>query len=89
MVVEFPRTATTLQFAANAEALAPVDLSPGRPVRITSSHEESVVASTQPDGRLTLTNGRTVTADELWPIELEGALLERLVSVISTMSTTL
>jgi len=78
MAVEFPRTATTLQFAANAEALAPVDLSPGRPVRITSTSEESVIVSVLPDGRLTLANGRTVSADELWPIELEGALLERL-----------
>lgn len=56
----------------------PVDLSPGRPVRITTSHEETTIAARLPDGRLTLANGRTEPAHALWPLELEGALLERL-----------
>ena len=78
LVVEFPRARTTLRMAANAEALVPVDLSAGRPVRITATHEESIIQSALPDGTFALMNGRTVSADALWPLELEGALLERL-----------
>lgn len=78
LVVEFPRTNTTLRFAANAPALVAVDLSPGRPVRITTTSEETTIKSQLADGRFKLVNGRTVTADALWPLELEGALLERL-----------
>ena len=78
LVVEFPRASTTLRFAANAPALSAVDLSPGRPVRVTTTNEETTIASQLPDGRFKLVNRRTVSADELWPLELEGALLERL-----------
>ena len=78
LVVEFPRAKTTLRMAANAEALVAVDLAPGRPVRITATHEESAIASQLPDGTFALVNGRTVAAHAMWPLELEGALLERL-----------
>jgi ATP-dependent helicase HepA len=56
----------------------PVDLSPGRPVRITATGEETTVAARLPDGRFRLASGGTVASHELWPIELEGALLDRL-----------
>ncbi len=78
LAVEFPRAKTTLRLAANAEALVAVDLSPGRPVRITATHEESTITSELPDGTFALANGRTVSAQAMWPLELEGALLERL-----------
>ncbi len=78
IVVEFPRSGTSLRLAASTDALVPVDLSPGRPVRITTSHEETTIVARLPDGRLTLANGRTEPAHALWPLELEGALLERL-----------
>ncbi len=78
LVVEFPRANTTLRMAANAEALVAVDLGPGRPVRITDTHEESLIESQRPDGTFSLANGRIVAAHALWPMELEGALLERL-----------
>ena len=78
LVVEFPRSATTLRLAARADALTPVDLSPGRPVRITATHEETTIAARLPDGTLTLVNGRTESPHALWPLELEGALLDRL-----------
>ena len=35
LVVDFPRAKTTLRLAASTDALIPVDLSPGRPVRLT------------------------------------------------------
>ena len=78
LVVEFPRAGTTLRFAASAPALVPVDLSAGRPVRVTTTSEETSIASQLPDGRFKLVNGRTEPAGALWPLELEGALLERL-----------
>jgi ATP-dependent helicase HepA len=78
LVVEFPRPGTTLRLAANSDALIPVDLSPGRPVRISASREETTVAARLPDGTIRLANGRTAFSHELWPVELEGALLERL-----------
>ena len=78
LVVEFPRSGTTLRLAANTDALIPVDLSPGRPVRITATREETTIAARLPDGTLRLANGRTASSHELWPLELEGALLERL-----------
>jgi ATP-dependent helicase HepA len=56
-----------------------VDLSPGRPVRITATHEETTIKARQPDGLLALVNGRVEPAHALWPLELEGALLEKLV----------
>jgi ATP-dependent helicase HepA len=79
LVAEFPRTGTTLRLARDTDALLPVDLSPGRPVRINASREHSTVAAQLPDGRLALANGHTEPADALWPLEFEGALLDRLV----------
>ena len=78
LVVEFPRAGTTLRLAANAEALLPVDLPVGRPVRVTASNEETTIARVDGEGTFVLANGRTVAAHELWPLELEGALLEKL-----------
>lgn len=78
LVVEFPRANTTLRLAASAEALVTVDLSAGRPVRITATSEETTIKAQGPDGTFVLVNGRTAAAHALWPLELEGALLERL-----------
>jgi ATP-dependent helicase HepA len=78
LVVEFPRSDTTLRLAANTDALVPIDLTPGRPVRITATEEETTVAARLSDGTLRLVNGRTEPSHALWPLELEGALLERL-----------
>lgn len=78
-MVEFPRPGTTLRLAAQTDALVPVDLSPGRPVRITATHEETTIKARLADGRLALVNGRIEPAHALWPLELEGALIEKLV----------
>jgi ATP-dependent helicase HepA len=78
LVVEFPRSGTRLRLAAGTDALIPVDLSPGRPVRIIETREETTVAARLPDGTVQLANGRTASSHTLWPLELEGALLERL-----------
>jgi ATP-dependent helicase HepA len=78
LLVEFPRSGTTLRLAANTDALSPVDLSPGRPVRITETREDTTIVARLPDGTLQLANGRTASSHALWPLELEGALLDRL-----------
>jgi ATP-dependent helicase HepA len=78
LVVEFPRALTTMRIAADSDALVPIDLSPGRPVRIVATREETTVARRLPDGTVSLDNGRTTASHELWPLELEGALLDRL-----------
>ncbi|HEX8031704.1 MAG TPA: helicase-related protein, partial [Vicinamibacterales bacterium] len=68
----------TLRFAATADALAPVDLSVGRLVRVSATSEETTIAAAHPDGTFSLANGRIEAAHGLWPLELEGALIERL-----------
>ena len=78
LVVEFPRSGAKLRLAANTDSLIPVDLNPGRPVRITATREETTITARQPDGSLQLANGQTAAPHTLWPLELEGALLERL-----------
>src|SRR3954462_922526 len=79
LVVEFPRSGTTLRLAKTTDALVPIDLSPGRLVRLVATKEETVISERHPDGLIRLANGQTVAAGALWPIALEGALLERLV----------
>jgi hypothetical protein len=78
LVVEFPRSGTRLRLASDTDALAPVDLGPGRPVRIVASRDETTIVERRPDGDVELANGQTVSPHALWPLELEGALLERL-----------
>ena len=78
LVVAFPHSDTQLRLAASTDALLPVNLAPGRPVRITATEEETTVVATLADGTLRLANGRTEPSHALWPLELEGALLERL-----------
>ena len=58
LVVEFPRATSTLRLAAGTDALLRVDLSPGRPVRVVATREETTVAARLPGGRLRLANGR-------------------------------
>ena len=78
IVADFPRSGTTLRLSASTDALVAVDLSPGRPVRVSATREETRVAARLPDGRLRLANSSTEPAHALWPLELERALLDRL-----------
>jgi ATP-dependent helicase HepA len=78
LVVEFPRSGSKLRLAATTDALVPVDLTPGRPVRVTATREETTVAARREDGSILLANGHVAAPHALWPLELEGALIERL-----------
>jgi ATP-dependent helicase HepA len=78
VTVQFGRTGAVLRLATSSTALQPVDLRPGRRVRVLADGSEPRVAAHQPDGRVRLDDGRVLLAEELWPLELEGALFERL-----------
>ena len=78
LLVEFQRAGTTLRLAADPAALVRVEFRPGRRVRVTDTREETTVAALLPDGTVQLANGRTVSSQGLWPLELDGSLLERL-----------
>jgi hypothetical protein len=78
LLVEFPRAGKTLRLAAGTDALIAVDLGPGRPVRIIETREETTITARLQDGTVQLANGRMLSSHALWPLELEGALLERL-----------
>jgi len=78
LVIEFPRSGSTLRLARTTDALVPIDLSPGRPVRLVATKQETTITERHPDGLLRLANGQTVAAGALWPIALEGALIDRL-----------
>ena len=78
LVVEFPRTTTRLRLAATTDVLVPIDLGAGRPVRVIATGQETTVTERLADGTVRLTDGRTVSAAELWPLHVERSLLERL-----------
>jgi ATP-dependent helicase HepA len=78
VAVEFPAAGVTLRLAATSDALRPLELRPGGPVRVLATGEEAVVETVRPDGTVRLVGGRDVAAADLWPLELEGRLLERL-----------
>jgi ATP-dependent helicase HepA len=78
LLVEFPRAKQTLRLAADTNALRPLDLGHGRPVRLTATGERTTIEARLSDGAFRLANGQIARADALWPLELEGALLERL-----------
>ncbi len=77
--VTFPRRGTTLRVAAASDVLLPVDLAPGSRVRIVTDGTEASVAGHVAGDRLRLRDGRTVAVADVWPLALEGALVERLV----------
>jgi ATP-dependent helicase HepA len=76
--VAFPRTGATLRLADAASVLLRVDLSPGRRVRLLSDAGEATVAVLVNGAVVRLADGREVSLGALWPVELEGALLDRL-----------
>jgi ATP-dependent helicase HepA len=78
IAVEFPKDGTRLRLALDSPALLPVDLGPGRRVRVFPDRDEAVVAESLASGRVRLVDGREFPSADLWPIDLEGGLVERL-----------
>jgi ATP-dependent helicase HepA len=77
LVAEFPRSRTTLSLARTTDALVPVELHPGHPVRVEGG-QQGVVAEQLADGSVRLADGRIVRTDELWPLQMQRSLFERL-----------
>ena len=78
VIVKFLNSDATLRLAVTSDALQPIDLAPGRRVRVGSNGPEAVVDAHLQNGEIRLVDGRTVGATELWPVEDEASLLERL-----------
>lgn len=78
VTVAFARADAPLRLAATSTALRPIDLRPGRRVLVVSRNAEARVAAQLEDGRLRLQDGTVADASDLWPLELDGALAERL-----------
>jgi ATP-dependent helicase HepA len=76
--VEFPRTGARLRLAADTEALEPLLLRVGARARLLSSSETVIVGALPGPGIVRLADGREVHDQDLWPIDLEGELAERL-----------
>jgi hypothetical protein len=76
LLVDFPRTKSTLRLAG-IPTRSSGRFEPGRPVRITATRERRRLRPTA-RRHLRLASGQTVVADALWPLALEGALIERL-----------
>lgn len=78
VTVAFARAEAPLRLAATSSALQPIDLRPGRRVLVVSTNAEARIAAHLPDGRVRLVDGQVAEAADLWPLELDGALGERL-----------
>jgi ATP-dependent helicase HepA len=78
VVVEFPKGGTRLRLAAGSSALERVEIGPGARVRLVASGRFASVAGTADDGRLRLDDGSLAAVSELWPLELDAGLVERL-----------
>ncbi len=76
--VEFPSAGARLRLAADSAALARLDLVPGRRVRRHAGGGESVIAAVLEGGRARLADGTEAALAELWPVELDARLVERL-----------
>ncbi len=78
LVVEFPKTGTVLRLAMDSEALRPLMLPAGCRALHEPTGIEVTVEATLPENRVRLTDGREVREDELWPLDQDDSLVERL-----------
>ncbi len=77
--VQFPEAATTLVFAADADALVPFAPAPGGRARLPETGEVVTLLSPEDGGRVwRLADGRTVAAEDLWPPPPEASPWTRL-----------
>ncbi len=77
--VQFPEAATTLVFAADADALVRFTPAPGGRARLPASGEVVTLAAPENGGAAwLLADGRRVSADDLWPPPPEASPWSRL-----------
>lgn len=75
--VEFPARGTTLELAADSDALVPLKLEPGSRARLETGSEVVTIVSIE-DGRAQLADDRVIAVRDLWPLPAPETLLERL-----------
>ncbi|MBD3867514.1 MAG: DEAD/DEAH box helicase family protein [Acidobacteria bacterium] len=78
LVVEFPRTGTVLRLAMDSETLRPLVIPAGCRAIHEPSGEEVTVEATLPESRVRLLDGREMPEEELWPLDNDDSLVERL-----------
>ena len=78
LVVEFPKTGTVLRLAMDSGTLRPLLLPPGCRAIHEPTGVEVTVEATLPENRVLLADGREVPESELWPLDHDGSLVERL-----------
>ena len=76
--VEFPDRGITLRLARTSDVLVPVTYARGSTVRIVATGQLARVAGVDPDGGVALADGRTVGHEEIWPVDTDRSLVERL-----------
>ncbi len=78
IVVEFPKTGAILRLAVDSNSLEPLIIPPGCRARLESTGEEVLVERACDDGSIVLADGRIVPEEDIWPLEQDGSLVERL-----------
>jgi ATP-dependent helicase HepA len=76
--VEFPKARTTLRLAAGSDALEPLVFRVGSRAHLLASGETVLVEGLPSPGIVRLGDGRQVEDRDLWPVDVGGALSERL-----------
>ena len=77
VVVEFPVTGHVLRLAAGSDAIQPLELRRGLRARLLSTGEPVIIESAG-DGRVELADGREVDEQDVWPVDEEDSLIDRL-----------
>ena len=78
LVVGFPETGTTLRLALNTDALRRFEPTPGLRARLADTGETVLVAEALEDLRYVLDDGREVGEAQLWPLQQDTSLIDRL-----------
>ncbi len=76
--VEFPESGEVLSFAADSDALEPLELKAGSRARLESTGEVVTIEAPLEDGLLRLTGGREVALGDLWPLPEKGSPIDLL-----------
>ncbi len=78
LLVHFPESDTSLQLAADSDAIEPLRMRAGARAVLVDSQEPVVVEAYRANGRIRLRDGREVEEARLWPLRVAEPLVERL-----------
>ncbi len=80
LVVHFPEAETALRFAADSDAIRPLQFPVGSQAMLHSTGETVFVAACPATGRVRLRDGREIDEADLWPLPAGHSLTDRLAS---------